>query len=191
MAETYDEIIGRLREEYQLDLIGIENEDDLKKALENITRKVDSQLPLDDESEWKDKLTKNAKIFLSESEQAQSEITNTSISKIQSTDSIRVISRLQQQADVLPADVGGEIVEQGEERKKEVVLDFIEDKLTDADFTIQDGELFSTTGVKVTPQSFSKGFTPTGGTITLPSAKKIIDRFANNLTINEKDIEFK
>ena len=121
--ETYDETIGRLREEYQLELEGIEDKKDLEKAFEKL---AEGSKP-----ESKKNLLNNVDDFFKESEGVLSEVANTAISGISTTDSFRVVSRLQKSAEELPSDIRDEVIELGEERKDELRLESAEQAIKD------------------------------------------------------------
>ena len=174
MAETYDETIGRLRDEYDLDLTGIETQQDLKNALSKIDEGTKQKV--------KDNLTDINAVskFFNESEEVQSQIVNTSISRIESTDSIQVINRLEKQAEVLPSSIEAEIVEQAQDRKVELIIESINREAQ------RDISLFE----DLSPSQLKSPISPSGVTITTASASIVKEKILAGKTILPDDINF-
>jgi len=178
MVTNIDDIISRLRNEEQIDLAEIENAEQLKKKFED-TKNLKG-LSAEAFEARKKSLTNNFRDFFDGSSDVLGEVANTSISKIQSTDSIAIINRLEKNAQSLPSDVEDEILQQAEDRKVELVLDNIKEEVK------SDIKLFD----DLSPTKLANVLGGSGLTLTTLSAQQIKAKVLGGEEITEDDIDF-
>tara|TARA_Y100000310_G_scaffold258198_1_gene266529 strand:+ start:5029 stop:5562 length:534 start_codon:yes stop_codon:yes gene_type:complete len=177
MVNVYDESIGELRDDYQLDLTDVETEDDLRKAFEKLPDKDGNPVPLSDPS--KQNLLNSVKDYFNKSDSLQPNISQKIIDDVDTTDSVDRLNRVNKRIRDLEPRLQDDVIEKTNDKKIQLIIDSINENVQ------RDISLFD-----LPPSKLKSPISPSGVTITTASASIVKDKILAGETILPEDINF-